>query len=276
MRNLHMHSRFSDGKNTVDEMVSGAAKLGYDEIAITDHLDWLFVEQIMKGAAKHHTFLPFQADEYKRQCAEAEQKHGIRVLRGWEIGYIPGDNSNLKQFLDSQSPDILLLSVHRLELLQDWAREDGRHEKKGYEIWLGDDSLKELVKQYGGMDAVFKEYFRRIDNYTKDNFGDISEFVGIAHLDFFADKINSSGTDLRPFLYRVAINIAQSGLRLEVNFHYGKPRPFFDIARCYISNGGKEVFFGSDSHSLNELNESVQYYDIFKHNMASVTGGNQR
>lgn len=42
---LHLHSKFSDGENTIEEMVEKAIELGYDVIAITDHVrrttDWL-------------------------------------------------------------------------------------------------------------------------------------------------------------------------------------------------------------------------------------------
>lgn len=270
MKNLHMHTRFSDGKNSIDEMVKTAAEIGYDEIAITDHLDWVFVEQIMKGKTKHHTFLPFQADAYKKQCAEAEQKHSIRVLRGWEVGYLPGDNNELKDFLEAQSPDILLLSVHRIDLLDDWVREDGRHERTGFEMWLGNDSLKELMKQYEGMQNIFRKYFNRIYDYTNNCFQCYSELVGIAHLDFFVDKIDCSEEDIKPFLYEAVEEMGKNELGLEINFHYGHPRPGFYVVRNYLAHGGKNVFFGSDSHSVEELRKSVQYYELFDREMTVI------
>lgn len=39
-RDFHMHtSSFSDGLNTIDELVGFATKLGFEEICITDHSD---------------------------------------------------------------------------------------------------------------------------------------------------------------------------------------------------------------------------------------------
>ena len=35
--NLHCHSNYSDGKNSIDEIVAKAVKIGLDFLAITDH-----------------------------------------------------------------------------------------------------------------------------------------------------------------------------------------------------------------------------------------------
>ncbi len=35
--NLHIHTTYSDGKNTINQIVKTAIKLGLDYICITDH-----------------------------------------------------------------------------------------------------------------------------------------------------------------------------------------------------------------------------------------------
>ena len=35
----HIHSTFSDGKQSVDELIMNAEKIGLESIAITDHFD---------------------------------------------------------------------------------------------------------------------------------------------------------------------------------------------------------------------------------------------
>ena len=37
MKDLHMHTVFSDGKNTPEEMVQEAIRLGLDTVGISDH-----------------------------------------------------------------------------------------------------------------------------------------------------------------------------------------------------------------------------------------------
>ncbi len=51
---MHLHSSFSDGRNTPEEIVREAIRIGYREIAITDHVrrttDWLdnFCEELSR------------------------------------------------------------------------------------------------------------------------------------------------------------------------------------------------------------------------------------
>ena len=37
-KDTHLHSKFSDGKNSIEEMVLTAIKLGLEEVAFTDHV----------------------------------------------------------------------------------------------------------------------------------------------------------------------------------------------------------------------------------------------
>ncbi|MCD9024752.1 PHP domain-containing protein [Cohnella silvisoli] len=38
LMDLHLHSNYSDGKNTPEEMIEAAIKIGYEAIALTDHV----------------------------------------------------------------------------------------------------------------------------------------------------------------------------------------------------------------------------------------------
>ena len=70
----HTHTPYSHGKNTVAENVERAAQLGLKEIAITDH---------------GFTHLAFgikrkEEPQFMAECRAAEERFGIRVLRGIE------------------------------------------------------------------------------------------------------------------------------------------------------------------------------------------------
>ena len=73
---LHMHSTWSDGKNTVLEMAKGAIALGYEYIAICDHTRSV---RVVPG---------LDADDVRRQgeeiAAANEELAPFRVLRGIE------------------------------------------------------------------------------------------------------------------------------------------------------------------------------------------------
>ena len=71
---LHMHSRWSDGRDSIDDMVQAAQDLGYEYVAITDHSERAMAARTLG------------ADEVAQQREEVEtvrQQHpSIQVLWG--------------------------------------------------------------------------------------------------------------------------------------------------------------------------------------------------
>lgn len=100
---LHMHSTYSDGQDTMEEMVAAAAALGYEYIAITDHSE---------RASASRTVTP---DGLKRQREEIERLKerfpGLRILQGVEVEIMPDGRLD---FPDSvlEDLDIVLASLH--------------------------------------------------------------------------------------------------------------------------------------------------------------------
>ena len=84
MIDLHMHSTFSDGSFTPEELVSNAAKIGLSAIALTDHDGLLGMERFM----------------------EACRTHGIRGVPGVEISvdFEGATMHMLGYFLNHQDP----------------------------------------------------------------------------------------------------------------------------------------------------------------------------
>ena len=74
LADLHMHTNWSDGLNTVQEMVNGAKDLGYHYLAITDHSR---SSVIANGLSAER--LKTQIDVVKVIASETE---GITVLTG--------------------------------------------------------------------------------------------------------------------------------------------------------------------------------------------------
>ncbi|MBN2454344.1 DNA polymerase/3'-5' exonuclease PolX [Candidatus Woesearchaeota archaeon] len=100
---LHTHTNYTDGKNTIVEMVQAAKKLGYEYIAITDHSR---SEPIAHGLDEDQ--LLFQIKEVK----EADRKvKGIKVFTGSEVdikgnGELDFPDEILKKL------DIVVASIH--------------------------------------------------------------------------------------------------------------------------------------------------------------------
>ncbi len=100
---LQMHSTWSDGRNTLEEMLDGCVARGYEYLAITDHSKAL----AMTGG--------LDAAKLREQWAEiadlAERRSEIRLLRGMEVDILPDGRLDLEDEMLAQL-DLVLVSVH--------------------------------------------------------------------------------------------------------------------------------------------------------------------
>jgi len=100
---LHIHSKWSDGKQSIEEIANAAKKLGYKYIAICDH------SQAVKVANG------LSIDRIKKQLDEIdklnEKLKGITVLKGTEVDIKP--NGEL-DFPDSilEKLDVVVAAIH--------------------------------------------------------------------------------------------------------------------------------------------------------------------
>ncbi len=100
---LHMHSKWSDGKATIEEMALKAKELGYEYIAMTDHSP---SSRIARGLSVERLY------EKKKEVEAINKKiEGMRILMGSEVdiksdGSLDYPNEVLKEL------DIAIASVH--------------------------------------------------------------------------------------------------------------------------------------------------------------------
>lgn len=101
--NLHMHSTWTDGAETIEAMVQACKDLGYEYCAITDHSQ---ATRVAGGLA---------ASALKQQWKEIEhlrrRMRGITLLRGMEVDILPDGSLDLPDDL-LQALDIVLVSLH--------------------------------------------------------------------------------------------------------------------------------------------------------------------
>jgi len=107
---LHMHSTYSDGQDTLEAMVAASAALGYEYMAISDH---------SRSAAASRTVT---LDQLARQRDEVlrlrEQYPGITILHGIEVDILPDGRLDFPDVV-LERLDFVLASLH------DAARQDG-------------------------------------------------------------------------------------------------------------------------------------------------------
>ena len=98
----HTHTKYSDGKNTVEENVAAAVGCGLQEVAVTEHgyAHW------MQGISRKKTA------EYVGRIAEAGRKAGIRVYAGLECDLlgVTGKVDLLPE--EYEHFDIFLMGMH--------------------------------------------------------------------------------------------------------------------------------------------------------------------
>lgn len=108
---LHMHSTYSDGRDTMAVMAAASEALGYEYIAISDHSE-------SAGASR-----TLRRDEVAHQRAEIDrlrERHpGLTILHGVEVDILPNGRLDFSDRVLA-SFDIVLASLH------DAARQDAK------------------------------------------------------------------------------------------------------------------------------------------------------
>ncbi len=100
---LHMHTTWSDGSDTTEQMVLAARQLGYGYVAITDHS-----QRAWSSRKLSVNDVPRQREEI---TSLRQTIPGIEILHGIEVDILPGGD------LDFEDPileafDIVLASLH--------------------------------------------------------------------------------------------------------------------------------------------------------------------
>lgn len=100
---LHLHTTYSDGQDTLEAMLTASARLGYAYVAITDHSE---------RAAAARTMTP---DQLARQRDELERLRdrfpGLAILHGIEVDILPDGRLDFDDRV-LERLDIVLASLH--------------------------------------------------------------------------------------------------------------------------------------------------------------------
>jgi DNA polymerase (family 10) len=100
---LHLHTTWSDGRDTIERMASACLARGYAYMAVTDHSRSL---RVARGLS--HERLRMQWAEIDRVRTLVP---GIRILRGLEVDILQGGSLDLTDELLDQL-DVVIASVH--------------------------------------------------------------------------------------------------------------------------------------------------------------------
>ena len=229
MFDLHMHSTFSDGKDSPEEMIREAIRRGLETVGISDH---------SSGDPCGMTLA--QSVEYRAEIARLKEKYKgqIRVLCGLERDFLSDDFAEYDYVIGSvhwlPMPD-----GHRVSI--DWTAEKLR---EGAEKYFGGDMIA-LAEAYYAAEAQVAE---------------VTKCDIIGHFDLVTKFIeNDPSFDLeagKPF--EVNTGAMSRGYRTG-------PYPAREI-REYILERGGQLLLSSDAHAkenigfgFGELQDGVRF-----------------
>lgn len=99
---LHMHTHWSEGEETMEKMAIACKKLGYKYIAITDHTSGLGIAHGLKGE---------DVQEYINEARHLSKKLGIKILAGAEVNIMADGSLDLSDKYLAKL-DFVIASVH--------------------------------------------------------------------------------------------------------------------------------------------------------------------
>jgi DNA polymerase (family 10) len=100
---LHMHSTWSDGRNSIEEMVEACAARGYEYMVISDH---------SKALAMTNGLDAYRLREQWKEIEEVQARHPeIRILRSMEVDILADGSLDLEDEMLA-GLDVVLVSLH--------------------------------------------------------------------------------------------------------------------------------------------------------------------
>jgi histidinol-phosphatase (PHP family) len=236
----HVHTNFSEdapgGQAEIDAVIESAIAKGLSEIAITDHSDPNYPDPEEEFKLDY--------EEYHKALLAAEKKYAerIRVVKGIEIGMIPGKTlRDCEEIISAFPYDFVIGSVHSAE-----------YAPIHLQSFLGGKTTAQINDEYYSLlfDSIknFKNYdvlghINVIDRYTE----------GYARKSLYMPYIDE--------ILKLAI---ADGKGIEINtssYRYGMAKrgtPTPAILKRYVELGGEIVTLGSDAHRAVDVAEGIK------------------
>lgn len=262
----HCHTIFSDGRNTLSEMVRRAKELRFSELGISDHLivhknmyqnpSWKYMEQNRATYVYNQDFKSI-LDKYQRHCDEIRQmakQENIKLLVGFEVDYFPynGWEEEFNWFIKQLDYDYLHTGNHF------FCSED-------YEHIINMTYFSRVCEDTG----LYREYIKNHFN-TLCLAVNSKHFKFLAHLDYlkrfcgesysvdmYKDEIAAVLDSLKNT--RTAMEISTKGLR-KVNDFY----PAEEILHAAAQRNIMTVI-SDDAHQTSELGKDFDKAEMILH-----------
>jgi histidinol-phosphatase (PHP family) len=253
MIDYHVHCDYSvDAEGAIDEYVEQALEKDLRRICFTTHCD-------LEPGRRHHDgrvrvdgrIIDVTSDwleSYIEDVGGAARRFsgsGIEIACGLEVGFVPGIEKMIEDFIASFDLDFILAGIHTL---------------RGVDIVSSRESSEYFKERTPRQ--VCEDYYSYVAEAAVSGL-----FDSIAHLDIYKKcGLDFYGTDLNDahwgLLEPVLDKIAVAGLALEVNsasIRKGRsvPYPSPDILKNAAEAGVSGLTFGSDCHSPVDIGSDI-------------------
>ena len=241
MRDLHVHTVFSDGKNTPEEMVLKAIELGMEEIGFSDH------SHSPQNEGEEWSMPRGREKEYRAEIARLKEKYKgrVRVLCGTE--------QDLYSDVAPEGYDYFIGSMHYVQV---------PGTDRFVSVDLSRESLKKDVQECFGGDfyAFTEEYYRQLSRLPQL----YPACSVIGHFDLVTKFIEEEPLfdTASPRYINAWRQAADALLKMHIPFEINtgaiargrrtSPYPAREI-RDYIRAHGGTFVLSSDSHSVDTL-----------------------
>lgn len=216
----HLHTYFSFD---ADETFENYLKYQPEYFVSTEHFD-------LKNPAEHFQDSIPDYDLYTKKLAELETTYPTKFLKGIELGIVPGQEQEIKDYLAARPYDLKLLSIHQngvFDYMDD--------------VVLTKDKFAVTAEYFEGMERVLTN-FHEADILAHFDYG-------IRRFDFTVEEF---AEHFEKQLSAVFKKVIEQDMALELNaksFVNYQKEPLYDYAiPLYQSLGGRSFTLGSDAH----------------------------
>lgn len=241
--NLHSHTEYCDGRNTMEEMARGALEAGMEFYGFTPHSPIPVESKCNMDAAKVEDFIARSHEIASRHAPQCT------FLTGMEIDYLGSEWGPHLDYFQRMDLDYRIGSVHFVPTRDGVAIDcDGRYERFAV-------NLKEAFG--GDLRYVVEKYFEQVITMTERGGFDI-----LGHLDKIAGNASQAqpGIEDEPWykgLIDHALSTASSaGVIVEINTKaLATKGRFFPAARWIdkVMATGLPVAVNSDAHYVDKI-----------------------
>jgi histidinol-phosphatase (PHP family) len=226
----HVHSGESpDASGSIEELCERAVEIGLKEIVFTEHFD---------ATPRDIAYMLYDYEKCRGLIDRMQEKFGDRlsVKLGIEIGYRPGQEAEIIEFLYGKEFEVVIGAIH----------------------WVGRELLCDDFVVGKTEEESHTRYFATLLPPVESGLFDV-----LAHLDI----IKRHGTPLygpfnvekwMPFMEPVLRKLIQKGMALEINTSGVRqaprePYPGLPVIKRYRELGGRLLTIGSDARGVETL-----------------------